>query len=98
MGDQPPATHRLGLTSRPPLRLGTMTLDASGLRSEEQSRARPDSAARAGHRATFRLRRGNNLQIVANAAAADQVAQTVKEVDGVNPDAVAVAGEQAEPR
>jgi RND superfamily putative drug exporter len=74
--------------------LGATTLDASGLDNEEQFVGTPDSVK--GERviaAHFVSAGDNNLQIVANADTADQVAETVVGVEGVNPDAVTVAGE-----
>jgi RND superfamily putative drug exporter len=75
------------------LALGTVTLDAKGLNSAEQFTGTPDSVK--GERVIqdhFPSGADNNLQIVANADEADEVAQTVSEVDGVNPAAVSVAG------
>ena len=75
--------------------LGTVTLDATGLTNEEQFVGTPDSVK--GERVIeehFVSAGDNNLQIVANAEAADQVVETVSDVEGVNPDAVTVAGEQ----
>ena len=75
--------------------LGIVTLDAKGLSNEEQFVGTPDSVK--GERVIeehFASAGDNNLQIVANAEAADQVAETVSGVEGVNPDAVTVAGEQ----
>jgi putative drug exporter of the RND superfamily len=75
--------------------LGTVTLDARGLNNEEQFVGTPDSVL--GERVIeehFVSVGDNNLLIVANAEAADQVVETVKGVEGVNPDALTVAGEQ----
>ncbi len=75
--------------------LGIATLDATGLSNDEQFVGTPDSVK--GERVIeehFVSAGDNNLQIVANAEAADQVAETVSGVEGVNPDAVTVAGEQ----
>lgn len=75
--------------------LGTVTLDAKGLDNDEQFVGTPDSVK--GERVIeehFASAGDNNLQIVANAEAADQVAETVTTVEGVNSDAVVVAGEQ----
>jgi RND superfamily putative drug exporter len=75
--------------------LGTLTLDATGLSNDEQFVGTPDSVK--GEQVIeehFVSAGDNNLQIVANAEAADQVAETVSAVEGVNPDAVTVAGEQ----
>ncbi len=75
--------------------LGTVTLDAKGLDNDEQFVGTPDSVE--GERvieAHFASAGDNNLQIVANADAAEQVAETVSDVEGVNSDAVAVVAEQ----
>ena len=75
--------------------LGTVTLDAKGLDNDEQFVGTPDSVK--GERVIeehFASAGDNNLQIVASAEAADQVAETVTTVEGVNSDAVVVAGEQ----
>ena len=75
--------------------LGTVTLDARGLNNEEQFVGTPDSVL--GERVIeehFVSVGDNNLLIVANAEAADQVVETVRGVEGVNPDALTVAGEQ----
>ena len=75
--------------------VGIVTLDATGLSNDEQFVGTPDSVK--GERVIeehFVSAGDNNLQIVANAEAADQVAETVSGVEGVNPDAVTVAGEQ----
>jgi RND superfamily putative drug exporter len=75
--------------------LGILTLDAKGLSKDEQFVGTPDSVK--GERVIaehFASAGDNNLQIVANAEAADQLAETVAAVDGVNPDAVMVAAEQ----
>ena len=75
--------------------LGTVTLDATGLTNDEQFVGTPDSVK--GERVIeehFASAGDNNLQIVANAEAADQVVETVSDVEGVNADAVTVAGEQ----
>jgi RND superfamily putative drug exporter len=83
----------LGLAA---MALGTVTLDARGLSNDEQFVGTPDSVK--GERVIeqhFTSVADNNLQIVATAEAADQVAETVSAVDGVNPDAVTVAGAQA---
>jgi RND superfamily putative drug exporter len=69
--------------------LGTMTLDAKGLTSEEQFVDTPDSVQ--GEQVIeehFGSAGDNNLQIVANAEATDEVVQTVQDVEGVNPEAV----------
>jgi len=74
---------------------GLFTLDAEGLNNDEQFVGTPDSVK--GERVIedhFASAGDNNLQIVANADAADQVAQTVSTVKGVNPEAVSPVGEQ----
>ena len=74
--------------------LGTITLDAKGLSSEEQFVGTPDSVE--GERVIeehFPSSADNNLQIVANADQAEAVADAAAGVDGVNPQAVTVAGE-----
>ena len=75
--------------------VGILTLDAKGLSNDEQFVGTPDSvqgeAVIAEH---FASAGDNNLQIVANADAADHLVETVAAVEGVNPDAVVVAGEQ----
>jgi len=74
--------------------LGATTLDAQGLDNEEQFVGTPDSVK--GERviaAHFVSAGDNNLQIVANADTADRVAETVVGLEGVNPDAVTVAGQ-----
>jgi RND superfamily putative drug exporter len=74
--------------------LGTVTLDATGLSTEEQFVGTPDSVK--GEKVIaehFASGGDNNLQIVANADAADQVVESVSGVEGVNADAVTVAGE-----
>ena len=97
LGDQPPPTHGLDQHVRRPRRmaLGTVTLDATGLTNDEQFVGTPDSVK--GERVIeehFASAGDNNLQIVANAEAADQVVATVSDVEGVNSEAVTVAGEQ----
>ena len=75
--------------------LGTLTLDARGLNNEEQFVGTPDSVV--GERVIeehFASAGDNNLLIVANAEAADQVVETVRGVEGVNPEAMTVAGVQ----
>ncbi|HYJ68468.1 MAG TPA: MMPL family transporter [Nocardioidaceae bacterium] len=75
--------------------IGTITLDAKGLDNSEQFVGTPDSVK--GERVIedhFSSAGDNNLQIVANADTADQVVKEVSGVDGVNSDAVTVAGEQ----
>jgi RND superfamily putative drug exporter len=75
--------------------LGMVTLDAKGLSNDEQFVGTPDSVK--GERVIaehFASAGDNNLQIVANAAARDQVVEMVTAVEGVNPDAVSVVGEQ----
>ena len=75
--------------------LGTVTLDARGLSNDEQFVGTPDSVR--GEQVIeehFASVADNNLQIVATAEAADQVVETVSAVEGVNPDAIAVAGER----
>jgi RND superfamily putative drug exporter len=77
--------------------LGTMTLDAKGLGSDEQFVGTPDSVK--GERVIeehFTSAGDNNLQIVANADEAEEVVGAVAQTDGVNPDAVVIAGEQGD--
>jgi RND superfamily putative drug exporter len=69
--------------------LGTITLDAKGLDNEEQFVDTPDSVK--GERvieAHFGSAGDNNLQIVANADATDEVVNAVDDLDGVNSDAI----------
>jgi RND superfamily putative drug exporter len=69
--------------------IGTVTLDAHGLDNEEQFVGTPDSVK--GERVIeqhFGSAGDNNLQIVANADATDEVIRTVEDVEGVNRDAV----------
>jgi RND superfamily putative drug exporter len=69
--------------------LGTMTLDAKGLSSEEQFVGTPDSVkGEEVIEAHFPSAGDNNLQIVANADATDAVVDAVEGVEGVNPDAI----------
>ena len=75
--------------------LGTTTLDAKGLSADEQFVGTPDSVK--GERVIadhFASSGDNNLQIVTNADTADQVVEKVSNVEGVNAEAVTVAGEQ----
>lgn len=75
--------------------LGITTLNATGLSNDEQFVGTPDSVK--GERVIakhFESAGDNNLQIVASAETADQVAEAVAAIEGVNPDAVMVAGEQ----
>jgi putative drug exporter of the RND superfamily len=79
------------------LALGNVTLDATGLTSEEQFTGTPDSIK--GERVIaehFDSEASNQLQIVTNADAADRVVDEVRGVEGVdpNPQAVFVAGTQ----
>jgi putative drug exporter of the RND superfamily len=75
--------------------LGTITLDAKGLSSDEQFVGTPDSVK--GERVIeehFSSAGDNNLQIVANADQAQAVADAASSVEGVNPEAVSIAGEE----
>jgi RND superfamily putative drug exporter len=66
--------------------LGTITLDAKGLSSSEQFTGTPDSVK--GERVIedhFPSSADNNLQIVANEAATDEVVAAVQDVEGVDP-------------
>jgi RND superfamily putative drug exporter len=75
--------------------LGTVTLDAEGLSTEEQFVGTPDSVK--GEQVIeehFDSAGDNNLQIVAKAEAADEVADAAAAVPGVNAEAVAVVAEQ----
>jgi putative drug exporter of the RND superfamily len=75
--------------------LGTMTLDAKGLTSEEQFVGTPDSVkGEEVIEAHFPSAGDNNLQIVANADQAQAVADATADVEGVDPDAVTIAGEE----
>ena len=75
--------------------VGITTLDAKGLSTEEQFVGTPDSVrGEAVIEEHFASAGDNNLQIVVNADAADQVVGTVAAVKGVNRDAVTVAGER----
>ena len=74
---------------------GNVTLDANGLSDDEQFIGTPESVQ--GQDVIedhFASAGDNTLQIVANADAADEVVGAVSEVEGVNADAVGVAGEQ----
>jgi RND superfamily putative drug exporter len=73
--------------------IGTTTLDAKGLTTEEQFVGTPDSVK--GERIIeehFDSSGDNNLQIVANADSTDQVIEAVSDVEGVNANAVFQAG------
>ncbi|MGH3927565.1 MAG: MMPL family transporter, partial [Pseudonocardiaceae bacterium] len=75
------------------LAIGTTTLDAKGLTNDEQFTGTPDSVK--GERVIeehFDSAGDNSLQIVANADSAEEVVQTVQDVDGVDPNAVSIAG------
>jgi putative drug exporter of the RND superfamily len=75
------------------LSFGALGLNANGLTAEQQFTGTPDSVK--GDRvvaAHFVSDASNPLQIIANESAADEVASTVAEVQGVDPEAVAPLG------
>jgi putative drug exporter of the RND superfamily len=75
--------------------LGTLGLNANGLTAEQQFTGTPDSVK--GDRVVeehFASDASNPLQVMTNESAADTVAATVADVQGVDPDSVAPLGTQ----